>query len=136
MENMWSSMKMATNRRSFLKNGLAVSAGVGLLTRDSSALADDGFDDRSGRLTRGDAALLRFAAAAEILETDFWVQYNELAGIQDKEEPSGSGNPAFTACSFGIGRGHGPVHPRQYRRRIYPPELPQRVSGFEGSSDR
>jgi hypothetical protein len=96
MENMWSSMKMATNRRSFLKNGLAVSAGVGLLTNNSSALADDGFDDHGGRLTRGDAALLRFAAAAEILETDFWVQYNELAGIQDKEEPSGSGNSAFT----------------------------------------
>src|SRR5258708_33754493 len=96
MENMWSSMKMATNRRSFLKNGLAVSAGVGLLSHDSSALADDGFDDHGGRLTRGDAALLRFAAAAEILETDFWVQYNELAGSQDKEEPSGSGNPAFT----------------------------------------
>ena len=87
---------MATNRRSFLRNGLAVSAGVGLLTNNSSALADDGFDDHGGRLSRGDAALLRFAAAAEILETDFWVQYNELAGIQDKEEPSGSGNPAFT----------------------------------------
>jgi hypothetical protein len=96
MENMWSSMKMATNRRSFLRNGLAVSAGVGLLSHDSSALADDGFDDHGRRLTRGDAALLRFAAAAEILETDFWVQYNELAGIQDKEEPDGSGNPAFT----------------------------------------
>lgn len=40
--------------------------------------------------------MLRFAAAAEILETDFWVQYNELAGIQDQEEPSGTGNPAYT----------------------------------------
>src|SRR6201997_4652417 len=97
MENMWSSMKMATNRRSFLKNGLAVSAGVGLLGHDSSALADDG-DDHGGQLTRGDAAMLRFAAAAEILETDFWVQYNELAGIQDKEVPGGSGNPAYTAA--------------------------------------
>jgi hypothetical protein len=96
MENMWSSMKIATNRRSFLKNGLTVSTGVGLLTNNSSALADDQSDDTGSRLSRGDAALLRFAAAAEILETDFWVQYNELAGIQDKEEPSGSGNPAFT----------------------------------------
>jgi hypothetical protein len=61
-----------------------------------SALAQVGFGD--GRLTLGDAALLRFAAAAEILETDFWVQYNELAGIQDSEEPSGSGNPAYTAA--------------------------------------
>lgn len=42
--------------------------------------------------------MLRFAAAAEILETDFWVQYNELGGIQDSEEPDGSGNPAYTAA--------------------------------------
>jgi hypothetical protein len=103
MENMWTNMKAATNRRSFLKNGLtaagAATAGMGLLGHSSSALALDGFDDdRSGRLTRGDAALLRFAAAAEILETDFWVQYNELCGIQDSEEPSGTGNPAFTAA--------------------------------------
>src|SRR5436305_9004575 len=96
MENMWSNMKLATNRRSFLKNGLAAgatAAGMGFLTENASALADD---DHGEHLTRGDAALLRFAAAAEILETDFWVQYNELAGIQDKEELSGSGNPAFT----------------------------------------
>src|SRR6267154_2621449 len=101
MENMWSKMKIATNRRSFLKNGLAAAgaatAGVGLMTESASALAQDRSDDDQGdRLTRGDAALLRFAAAAEILETDFWVQYNELAGIQDKEEPSGSGNPAYS----------------------------------------
>ena len=54
--------------------------------------------ERRGRLSRGDAALLRFAAAAEILETDFWVQYNELCGIPDKEVPGGTGNPAFTAA--------------------------------------
>lgn len=48
-------------------------------------------------LNRGDAALLRFAAAAEILETDFWVQYNELGGVQDSEVPGGTGNPAYTA---------------------------------------
>ncbi len=93
MENMWTNMKVATNRRSFLKNGLAAAgaatAGVGLLATSSSALAQQG-------LTPGDAALLRFAAAAEILETDFWVQYNELGGIQDSEEPDGSGNRAYT----------------------------------------
>ena len=49
-----------------------------------------------GRLTKGDAAILRFLAAAEILETDLWQQYNELAGIQDGEVPGGSGNPAYT----------------------------------------
>ncbi len=47
-------------------------------------------------LQRGDAAILRFLAAAEIIETDVWQQYNELAGIQDSDVPGGSGNPAFT----------------------------------------
>jgi hypothetical protein len=102
MENMWSSMKTAINRRSFVKNGLTVAGvttvGTGLLANSSSVLAQEGPEEHSGRLTRGDAALLRFAAAAEILETDFWVQYNELGGIQDSEVPGGSGNPAYTAA--------------------------------------
>ena len=88
MENMWSNMKLATNRRSFLKNGLAAgatAAGMGFLTENASALADD--DDHGEHLTRGDAALLRFAAAAEILETDFWVQYNELGGDPRQRSP-------------------------------------------------
>ena len=40
-----------------------------------------------GTLSRGDAAILRFLAAAEILETDLWQQYNELCGIQDQRTP-------------------------------------------------
>ena len=95
-------LKGEIDRRSFVKNGLTAAglatAGVGLLSSSSSALADDEKGERSGRLSRGDAALLRFAAAAEILETDFWVQYNELCGIPDNEVPGGSGNPAFTAA--------------------------------------
>jgi hypothetical protein len=106
MNNMWTSMKSVTNRRSFLKNGLSAAGvatvGAGLLANSSSVLAEQGHEDgpeeHSGRLTPGDAALLRFAAAAEILETDFWVQYNELAGVQDSEVPGGSGNPAYTAA--------------------------------------
>ncbi|WP_109486868.1 ferritin-like domain-containing protein [Occallatibacter savannae] len=94
--------KGAIDRRSFVTNGLAAAglatAGVGLLSSGSSALADDEEGEHSRRLSRGDAALLRFAAAAEILETDFWVQYNELCGIPDKEVPGGSGNAAFTAA--------------------------------------
>jgi len=100
MENMWRSMKTAINRRSFVKNGLtaagAATVGAGLLVNSSSVLAQEGPEEHSGRLIPGDAALLRFAAAAEILETDFWVQYNELGGIQDSEVPGGSGNPAYT----------------------------------------
>ena len=102
MEHMWSSMKGAINRRSFVKSGLATAGvatvGAGLLADSSSLLAQGGPEEHSGRLIPGDAALLRFAAAAEILETDFWVQYNELGGIQDSEVPGGSGNPAYTAA--------------------------------------
>ena len=102
MEHIWSSMKGAINRRSFVKGGLTaagvVTVGAGLLADSPSVLAQEGPEEHSGRLTPGDAALLRFAAAAEILETDFWVQYNELGGIQDSEVPGGSGNPAYTAA--------------------------------------
>jgi Ferritin-like domain len=101
MEVIWRSMKTAINRRSFVKNGLTaagVTAGAGLLINSPSVLAQEEPEEHSNRLTRGDAAMLRFAAAAEILETDFWVQYNELGGVQDSEEPDGSGNPAYTSA--------------------------------------
>jgi hypothetical protein len=82
-----------SSRRSFLLKGAAVGAASlgagGVLLEPSEALA-------SGGLTKGDAAILRFLAAAEILETDAWQQYNELGGIQDSEVPGGSGNPAYT----------------------------------------
>jgi hypothetical protein len=85
-------------RRSFLRRmgvGAALLApGAGLFGSVSKVFGDE--DENDGGITKGDAALLRFAAAAEILETDFWVQYNELAGIQDSEVPGGSGNPAYT----------------------------------------
>lgn len=103
MEDLWSTTRTTINRRSFMKNGLSaagiLTAGAGLITEDRSARADGDNDrDGSGRLAPGDAAMLRFAAAAEILETDFWVQYNELGGIPDAEVPGGSGNPAYTAA--------------------------------------
>jgi len=95
-------LKKAANRRSFLKKGLATGAatvGVASLGGGVPAFADDDRQiDARGRLDRGDAALLRFAAAAEIIETDFWIQYNELGGIQDSEVPGGSGNPVYTAA--------------------------------------
>jgi Ferritin-like domain len=78
-----------TSRRSFLAAAGAGAIGASLLTDAPRALA-------SGGLTPGDAAILRFLAAAETLETDAWQQYNELGGIQDGEVPGGSGNPAYT----------------------------------------
>lgn len=96
MKKIESVAKNSSNRRAFLKTGIAAAGGAtlgaGLLTNANSALAEE----RSGRLDPGDAAILRFLAAAEILETDLWQQYNELAGIQDSEVPGGSGNPAYT----------------------------------------
>jgi hypothetical protein len=54
-------------------------------------------------LDKGDASILRFLAAAEILETDLWQQYNELGGIPDNEVPGGSGNPTYTAALAVLG---------------------------------
>jgi Ferritin-like domain len=79
-------------RRAFLGR---MATGAALLAPGAALLAAGKAKGRPN-LSKGDAALLRFAAAAEILETDFWVQYNELAGIQDSEEPDGTGNPDFT----------------------------------------
>jgi hypothetical protein len=94
--------KASINRRTFMRNGLAVAGaatvGAGLLTHGSSLLADERPEQRSGRLTQGDASILRFLAAAEILETDLWQQYNELGGVQDSEVPGGSGSPAYMAA--------------------------------------
>ena len=78
-----------TNRRRFIAG-----AGLTVLGVSSLSAAPEAF--AKGDLSSGDAAILRFLAAAEILETDLWQQYNELCGIQDHELPQGTGNKAFT----------------------------------------
>ncbi len=63
------------------------------------------------KLSQGDAAILRFLAAAEILESDLWEQYQELGGVQDNEFANAAdddtartgfaatgGNPLYTAA--------------------------------------
>lgn len=96
------------NRRSFLKGTMfagAATAGAGLLAKGIPAFAS------SGSLTKGDVALLRFVCAAEIIESDIWLQYNELAGVQDGEvsklasqlipgypSQATGGNPDYTAA--------------------------------------
>src|SRR5580658_7231995 len=82
------------NRRSFLKTGLTATAatvGTSLLMHGTKALAQS-----SSSLTAGDAAIMRFLAAGEALEADFYTQYNELGGIQDDEVPGGAGNRSYT----------------------------------------
>ena len=85
------------NRRSFI-GGLAA---AGAAVAGGKLLADTTLTD-SGPLTSGDIAILRFHAALEILEADFWVQYNELGGVQDGEVPGGTGNPAYTAALLNL----------------------------------
>jgi hypothetical protein len=68
-------------RRSFLKGigvaGAALSAGSLLATLGES----EAHAQSPKNLTAGDAAILRFLAAAELLETDLWQQYAELGGV-------------------------------------------------------
>lgn len=84
--------RSAISRRSFLQQGITAGAG----TVAVGALA--GHAKSEGGLTKGDAAILRFLSAAEIIETDAWQQYNELGGVQDNEVPGGSGNLVYTAA--------------------------------------
>jgi hypothetical protein len=89
-------LKGEMKRRSFLKGAGAVGAASALLSTNFLAQGKARAEEDSGRLTRGDAAILRFLAAAEIIETDLWQQYNELGGIQDDEVPGGSGSLLYT----------------------------------------
>src|SRR5437763_4751066 len=85
-------------RRTFLcRMGLgavALAPGAALFNSASTSFGQEG--EIEGGIRAGDAAVLRFAAALEILEADFWVQYNELGGVQDSEVPGGTGNEAYT----------------------------------------
>src|SRR3984885_696803 len=85
MENAGRNSRRSVDRRSFMKSGLlaggAATIGAGLLANATSARAQDSRED--GRLDAGDVAILRFLAAAELIEADLWAQYAELGGIGD-----------------------------------------------------
>jgi hypothetical protein len=69
----------ASDRRSFLKRSLSASTaavGAGLVASNSA------FGQRNGP-TRGDIAILRLLAAAELIEADLWQQYAELGGVSN-----------------------------------------------------
>jgi hypothetical protein len=79
--------RRVVGRRSFLKGvGLAGAAAI-----PGSALFATEATARSSSLTHGDVAVLRFLAAAELIESDLWQQYDELGGVK-------GGNPAYMAA--------------------------------------
>jgi hypothetical protein len=70
------------DRRSFLKTGAiagtALVAGASVMAQQVAADTD-----ASNRpLTKGDIAILRLLAAVELIESDLWLQYAELGGVQ------------------------------------------------------
>jgi len=77
--------KNGVKRRSFLK-GMGIAGAA--LTGGSLLAAASETAQTSGVVTSGDVALLRFAAAAELIEADLWQQYAELGGLS-----SGTQNP-------------------------------------------
>jgi hypothetical protein len=80
MKNEGNVFEKSSDRRSFLKGG-TVAAGAATL---GAALPGKVFGfqlDESIPPTKGDIAILRFLAAAELIESDLWTQYAELGGI-------------------------------------------------------
>jgi hypothetical protein len=85
LQGLW---QRVVGRRSFLRGVGAMGAAAVLPVGTggaATALADE------NRITRGDVAILRFLAAAEIIESDLWQQYAELGGVD-------GGNPAYIAA--------------------------------------
>src|ERR1700722_18517635 len=90
MKKSVSNTTRSVDRRSFMKSGLlaggAATVGAGLLANSASA-------QERGRLNPGDAAILRFLAAAELIESDLWTQYAELGGIGNNQPIEVNPNP-------------------------------------------
>jgi hypothetical protein len=103
MEKSESITKRPVNRRSFMKSGVlaggAATLGARLLSGGKAAFGQAS----SASLTKGDIAILRFAATAELLESDLWIQYAELGGIGSnlpiEVDPTQSLNPYQMALS-------------------------------------
>ena len=105
-------MNTKVNRRSLLTKGMMA---AGAATMGAAALggAKSAFGEGDNeRLTRGDAAILRFLAAAEILETDLWVQYAELGGIGDNPPIEVDQNQAMNSYQTALSNldGDGPQY--------------------------
>jgi hypothetical protein len=81
------------DRRGFLRTGAI--AGTALVAGASGAFSQEA---GSSRPPKGDIAILRFLSAVEQIESDLWLQYAELGGVQDSELPGlpTGGNVPYT----------------------------------------
>jgi hypothetical protein len=92
VQNQDSNRLQTVPRRSFIK-GLGV---VGATLLPGAALLKAQSTSFSGKLSKGDADLLRFALWAELVESDLWTQYNELGGATAPNDgPANVGNPPY-----------------------------------------
>ena len=86
-EDVHAHWRRVVGRRSFLRGmGLAGAAAL-----PAGALLSGAAIARADSITDGDIAILRFLAAAELIESDLWIQYAELGGVN-------GGNPAYIAA--------------------------------------
>src|SRR5260370_11121991 len=78
------SVKKRRRRGSFLRNGIG-SAGAATLSATVMGKELSAFERADAgdgpAITEGDVAILQFLAAAELIESDLWKQYNELGGV-------------------------------------------------------
>jgi hypothetical protein len=104
MKQLTEVLERAASRRSFLKNSMVAGAvatvGAGIL---GSGLPASAQQTSSAALSKGDIAILRFLAAAELIESDLWIQYAELGGIGNNSpievDPNQQLNPYQVALS-------------------------------------
>jgi hypothetical protein len=104
MKQLTEVLERAASRRSFLKNsvvaGAVATVGAGILGSGLPAFAQQ---TSSAALSKGDIAILRFLAAAELIESDLWIQYAELGGIGNNSpievDPNQPLNPYQVALS-------------------------------------
>jgi hypothetical protein len=104
MKQLTEVLERAASRRSFLKNSMVAGAvatvGAGILGSGLPAFAQQ---TSSAALSKGDIAILRFLAAAELIESDLWIQYAELGGIGNNSpievDPNQQLNPYQVALS-------------------------------------
>jgi hypothetical protein len=112
MESSKNWMSRTVNRRSLLKNGAlaggAVAMGAGLVAGGTRAFGQDS----DNRPTKGDVAILRFLAAAELIEADLWTQYAELGGIGNNPPIEVNPNPSLNNYQVALSNldGDGPQY--------------------------